>query len=96
MTDDQEEFKAAVRAFLNALLPGSPFLMAFMEGSTEYKVHGRRFPSVKITPEFLNDLLAKLPVTGTSVLRTNNTIRRLRPGYDAMLLVTGLVAMDLR
>jgi hypothetical protein len=96
MTDDKKEFEAAVRAFLNALLPGSPFLMAFMEGSTEYKVHGRRFPSVKITPEFLNDLIAKLPVTGSSVLRTNNTIRRLRPGYDAMLLVTGLVAMDLR
>jgi hypothetical protein len=93
MTTDEAEFEAAVRAFLNALLPGSPFLMAFMEGSTGYDVDGRRFPSVKITPRSLDALLAELPVTGTSVLRTDNSIRRLRPGYDAMLLVTGLVAM---
>ena len=33
MTTDEEEFESAVRAFLDALLPGSPFLMAFMEGS---------------------------------------------------------------
>jgi NNMT/PNMT/TEMT family len=96
MTTDEVEFEAAVRAFLAALLPGSPFLMAFMEGSTGYDVRGRRFPSVKITPRSLGALLAELPVTGTSVLRTDNSIRRLRPGYDAMLLVTGLVAMGLR
>lgn len=58
--------------------------MAFMEGSTSYDVRGRRFPSVKITPQSLDALLAELPVTGTSVLRTDNSIRRLRPGYDAM------------
>ena len=34
MTTDEAEFEAAVRTFLDALLPGSPFLMAFMEGST--------------------------------------------------------------
>jgi hypothetical protein len=96
MTTDEAEFEAAVRAFLDALQPGSPFLMAFMEGSTGYDVRGRRFPSVKITPRSLDALLAELPVTGTSVLRTDNSIRRLRPGYDAMLLVTGLVAMRLR
>jgi hypothetical protein len=95
ITTDETEFKAAVRAFLNALRPGSPFLMAFMEGSTGYDVHGQRFPSVKITPRSLDALLAELPVTGTSMLRTDNSIRRLRPGYDAMLLVTGLVALEL-
>jgi hypothetical protein len=31
-------------------------------------------------------------VTGASVLRTDNSVRELRPGYDAMLLVTGFVA----
>ena len=40
-------------------------------------------------------LLADLPVTGTSVLRTDNSAQPLRPGYDAMLLVTGFVAMEL-
>jgi hypothetical protein len=91
MTTDEGEFKAAVRAFLNALLPGSPFLMAFMEGSSGYDVRGVRFPSVKVTPRSLDALLAELPVAGTSVLRTDNSIRRLRLGYEAMLLVTGFV-----
>jgi len=96
MTADEEEFESAVRAFLRALVPGSPFLMAFMEGSTGYVVHGTQFPSVKITERSLDALLAGLPVTGTSVLRTDNSVRALRPGYDAMLLVTGFVAMELR
>ncbi|HTU72712.1 MAG TPA: SCO2525 family SAM-dependent methyltransferase [Trebonia sp.] len=96
MTADEGEFEDAVRAFLDALLPGSPFLMAFMEGSTGYDVRDQRFPSVRVTPRSLDALLARLPVTGTSVLRTDNSIQRLRAGYDAMLLVTGLVAMGLR
>jgi hypothetical protein len=70
--------------------------MAFMEGSDGYDVRGRRFPSVSVTPRSLDALLAELPVTGTSVLRTDNSVRRLGPGYDAMLLVTGLVAMGSR
>jgi hypothetical protein len=92
MTTDREEFESGVRAFLNALMPGSPFLMAFMEGSSGYGVHGRWYPSVTLTPHSLDTLLAELPVTATSVLRTDNSVRRLRDGYDAMLLVTGFVA----
>jgi hypothetical protein len=92
MSDDEDEFEAAVRAFINSLVPGSPFLMAFMENSTGYDVHGVRFPAVKVTPRSLDALLAELPVAGTSMLRTDNSIRRLRRGYDAMLLVTGFVA----
>jgi hypothetical protein len=89
MTTDETEFEAAVRAFLAALVPGSPFLMAFMEGSSGYDIHGIRFPAVRVTPRSLDALLAELPVTGTNVLRTDNSVRRIRPGYDAMLLVTG-------
>jgi NNMT/PNMT/TEMT family len=96
MTTDEAEFESAVRVFLGALLPGSPFLIAFMEGSRGYEVRGTPFPSVKITPRSLDSLLADLPVTGTSVLRTDNSVRRLRYGYDAMLLVTGFVAMESR
>jgi hypothetical protein len=33
MTTDEAEFEAVVRKFLAALLPGSPFLMAFMGAS---------------------------------------------------------------
>jgi hypothetical protein len=92
MTEDEEEFEAAVRSFLNALIPGSPFIMAFMEGSTGYDVDYASYPAIKVTPASLNALLADLPVAGTSVLRTDSTVRRLRDGYDAMLLVTGFVA----
>ena len=67
-------------------------MMAFMEGSSGYDVHGVRFPAVRVTPDSLDALLADLMVTGTSVLRTDNSIRRVRHGYDAMLLVTGFVA----
>ena len=91
MTTDEAEFESAVRSFLNALLPGAPFIMAFMEGSDGYDVRGVSFPAVRVTPTSLDALLASLPVTGTSVLRTDNSIRRVRLGYDAMLFVTGFV-----
>jgi hypothetical protein len=92
MTTDEEEFKLAVRSFVSALEPGSPFMMAFMENSAGYRVSSVRFPAVKVTPASLDALLADLPVVGTSVLRTDNSVHRVRAGYDAMLLVTGFVA----
>ena len=92
ITSDEAEFESAVHSFLSALTPGAPFMMAFMEGSAGYDVSGIRFPAVEVTPGSLNALLADLPVTGTDVLRTDNSVRRVRPGYDAMLLVTGYVA----
>lgn len=91
MTTDEAEFESAVRSFLGALVPGSPFMMAFMESSAGYDVGGIRFPAVKVTPASLDVLLARLPVTSISVLRTDNSIRRVRSGYDAMLLVTGFI-----
>jgi hypothetical protein len=91
ITSDEDEFKHALNSFLGALTPGAPFMMAFMEGSSGYDVSGIRFPAVNITQESLGALLAALPVTSTDVLRTDNSVRRLRPGYDAMLLVTGYV-----
>jgi hypothetical protein len=94
MTSDTREFELAVRSFLAALTPGAPFLMAFMEGSGGYDVSGIRFPAVKVTLDSLNELLARLPVTGISVLRTNNAVRPVRPGYDAMLLAVGYAAAD--
>jgi hypothetical protein len=92
MTSDEAEFEAGVHAFLGALTPGAPFMMAFMEGSAGYDVSGVRFPGVTVTPASLAALLARLPVAGTQVLRTDKTTRPLRIGYEAMLLVTGFVA----
>jgi len=92
ISSDEAEFESAVRCFLGALTPGSPFMMAFMEGSAGYDVSGVRFPAVKITRTSLDALLSTLPVTGVSVLRTDNSVRPVRSGYDAMLLVTGHLA----
>lgn len=92
ISSDEAEFEAAVRRFLGALTPGSPFIMAFMEGSAGYDVSGVRFPGVKITQDSLAELVATLPVTGVSVLRTDKSVRPLRAGYDAMLLLTGHLA----
>ncbi len=94
LSDDEAEFDAAVRSFIGALTPGAPFIMAFMDGSTGYDVSGVWFPAVKVNRQSLDALLASLPVERTGVLRTDNTIRPLRPGYDAMLLVTGYVMGD--
>jgi hypothetical protein len=61
MTTDEAEFEFAVRKFLAALLPGSPFLMAFMEGSRGYDVHGVRFPAVRVTPTPMTRFTPILP-----------------------------------
>ena len=94
LSDDEAEFDLAVRRFIGALTPGAPFIMAFMEGSTRYEVSGVWFPAVRVSPQSLDALLAGLPVERTAVLRTDNSIRPLRPGYDAMLVVTGYVVGD--
>ncbi|HUD38683.1 MAG TPA: SCO2525 family SAM-dependent methyltransferase [Streptosporangiaceae bacterium] len=91
ISSDQAEFELAVRSFLTALRPGAPFMMAFMEGSTGYEVSGVAFPAVRIRQDTLIRLLADLPVAGTQILRTDKSIRPLRPGYDSMLLVVGYV-----
>lgn len=92
ISSDEAEFESAVRRFLGALTPGAPFLMAFMEGSTGYDVSGVHFPGVEITQDSLAELVATLPVADVSVLRTDNSVRPLRPGYNAMLLLTGYLA----
>ena len=92
ITSDEAEFESAVRSFLGALTPGAPFIMAFMDGSSGYDVSGVGFPAVKVTPTSLDALVGTLPITGVSILRTDNSVRRLRSGYDAMLLVTGITA----
>ena len=89
ITSDEGEFTTAVHTFVRALIPGSPFMMAFMEASVGYDVSGVGFPAVALTADSLRALLRELPISDTQVLRTDNSVRPLRPGYDAMLLVTG-------
>jgi hypothetical protein len=94
LSEDEAEFEAAVRSFLAALAPGAPFVMAFMEGSPGYDVGGIGFPAVNVSHQSLVELLANLPVTGATVLRTDKSIRPVREDYEAMLCVTGHVTAD--
>jgi hypothetical protein len=91
ITAEPEVFKSAVRSFLAALTPGAPFMMAFMEGSVGYEVSGVSYPAVNISAESLDALIDDLPVADVNILRTDNSVRKLRPGYDGMFLVTGIV-----
>ena len=50
MTDRRGGVRGRGARIPRALLPGSPFLMAFMEGSSGYDVRGKRFPSVQGHP----------------------------------------------
>jgi NNMT/PNMT/TEMT family len=91
MSTKMEEFEDGVRKFLGSLIPGSPFVMAFMEGSDGYDVSDVRFPAVNIKKKQLEKLITSLPVSGTDILRTDKSRRPLRPNYEAMLVVTGFV-----
>lgn len=91
ITSVHDEFERAVRSFVRSLIPGAPFMMAFMKKSVGYEVRGVEFPAVEVTRDSLDELLIRVPVTGTDVLETDKSIRQLRPGYDGMLLVTGYV-----
>jgi hypothetical protein len=94
MTTDEAEFEDAVRRFLGALTVDAPFLMTFMTGSDGYDVSGIRFPGVRLTADYLEELVSRLPVTETRFLRTDNSVRPVRPDYDAMILVAGHVTGD--
>jgi len=91
ISEDEDEFEAAIRSFLAALTPGAPFVMAFMEGSPGYEVGGVGFPAVNVSHQSLVELLANLPVTETTVLRTDKSIRPVRDAYEAMLCAAGRV-----
>jgi hypothetical protein len=50
ITEDPEEFRAALAGLTGALKPGSPFATAFMAGSNGYPAAGTHFPALPITP----------------------------------------------
>jgi hypothetical protein len=61
VTTDGEEFESAVRAFLDALLPGSPFLMAFMQGSRGHEVNDDRNSFCRCATVYAWQTLRRMP-----------------------------------
>jgi hypothetical protein len=88
ITEDPEEFRAAVNDFVAALTPGAPFAAAFMEGSAGYAVDGTDFPALPIKPEDVKLHLSELGVHEPNVIRLE-TSHRVRDGYEGMIVATG-------
>jgi hypothetical protein len=91
LSDDYEEFAAAVGRFLGVLRPGAPFAAAFMEMSQGYHVDGVRYPATAVA---VDDLRAVLGRGGTALEfeRIGTDGGALRPGYEGMIVATGLAA----
>lgn len=92
MTEDADEFAAGVESFVRALRPGSPFVAAFMKNSQGYTVDGREYPAVSIDGDSLQELFDALHTKRFDIRATDRTAEVIRPGYEGMLVVTGLAA----
>jgi hypothetical protein len=90
MTEDPAEFAAGVESFVRAMRPGAPFVAAFMRKSLGYMVGGRVFPAVSVDENSLEKLFDGLSVKKFDVRATDQTAEVVRPGYEGMLVVTGL------
>jgi NNMT/PNMT/TEMT family protein len=90
ITQDPAEFRSAVAGFVGALQPGAPFAAAFMAGSEGYPVAGTPFPALQITTDDVKDRFTELGVSELSV-DLNQTPDRVRPGYQGMIVATGIV-----
>jgi len=90
ITEDREEFRAALTRFARALKPGAPFATAFMAGSHGYPVAGTYYPALPITPD---DVQRHFTELGACDLRVEllRTEHRVRDGYEGMIVATGVV-----
>jgi hypothetical protein len=89
ITEDPAEFEEAVRCFIRALEPGAPFGAAFMAESVGYPVGATQFPALPIKADNVTECLTRLPTRDLSVELTQ-TDHRVRPGYERMIIATGL------
>lgn len=89
ISGDRGEFERAVKVFVGALRPGSPFAAAFMENSLGYEVGGYPFPAVQVGRDDVRASLA--PISDDLRIRSVDSGHSgaLREGYDGMILATG-------
>jgi len=90
LTTAHDEFETAVDRFAQALAPGAPFAVAFMENSLGYDVGDLRFPACRIDAGDVIDSLDRHAAPGLSVTRIEIPGEPLlREGYTGMLLALG-------
>ena len=88
ITEDPEEFRAAITRFAGALKPGAPFAAAFMAGSHGYLVADIPFPALPITPDNVRRHFTELGASEVSV-EWLQPKHRVREGYEGMIVATG-------
>jgi hypothetical protein len=89
ITRDPGEFAKAIKRFIGALEPNSPFAAAFMSGSEGYTVGDVTFPAVPITETDITGHFAQLHVSELSV-ELRGTAQLVREGYEGMIVATGI------
>ncbi|MCM3882077.1 SCO2525 family SAM-dependent methyltransferase [Frankia sp. R82] len=81
-----DEFEQAVDSFLQALRPGAPFAMAYMENSKGYEVSSQEFPAVEVG---VQDVRRCVEAAASDVQIHRIPSDSLRVGYTGMLVALG-------
>jgi hypothetical protein len=89
ITSKPQEFADAIKCFLGALEPRSPFAAAFMSGSEGYKVGDTLFPAVPVTENDITAHFAELDMSKLNV-KMLETAPNVRKGYKGMIVATGI------
>jgi NNMT/PNMT/TEMT family len=90
ITAQKSEFRSAMDHFLDALAPGAPFAIAFMEHSAGYDVGDRHFPATDIDSTTVSSCL-RTRVSDISITHIGTGHDPLRAGYTGMLIALGRV-----
>lgn len=89
LSTEPDEFHGAVECFARALEPGSPYVAAFMEGSTGYSVGGEHFPACSVDEADVRKALASHTDGEVQIARVGIPDAPLRHGYEGMLVACG-------
>jgi hypothetical protein len=87
ITSAKLEFERAIRKFLGALRPGSPFVIALMENSRGYQVGSHFFPAIRVDEGVVRrKLVSYAPEVTVEHIDSDGL---LRDGYSGMILARG-------
>ncbi|MFI5960032.1 SCO2525 family SAM-dependent methyltransferase [Cryptosporangium sp. NPDC051539] len=89
LSTEEDEFVAAMHAFIGSLRPGAPFATAHMENSSGYEVDGVWFPAYAVKAEQIRRTLGEVASDVYVEQIPYNVDGALREGYDGMIVATG-------
>ncbi|SMC51328.1 NNMT/PNMT/TEMT family protein [Kibdelosporangium aridum] len=90
ITAEQAEFRSGMDHFLDALAPGAPFAIAFMEHSSGYEVGDHQFPATDVDRAKVSDCLRDR-VRDVRIKHIGRGTNPVRNGYSGMLIALGRV-----